>query len=69
MKILIFVKQIVKNLKEINEKMDKLDEKVERRYHDILKIFDSYEIATENMYQENKQKIEFLQRQLKIANI
>ena len=52
----------------IHEKIDKLSETVERRYHDTLKVFDSYEIATQRMYQENRQKIEMLQRQLKTTN-
>ena len=45
-----------------------LEEKIEQRYRDTIKIFDRYEISIENMYQENKQKLINIEKRLKIAN-
>lgn len=62
-------KECDKKFLSIDKELDKINKKIEQRYKDTIKVFDAYEESTENMYQENKQKIIALQKHLKIANV
>lgn len=57
-----------KKLISIQKNVDKVNATVERRFHDTLDVFDSYENSVEELYQDNRQKIIDLQKRLKIVN-
>ena len=61
--------EIDKKLKQIEIRIDNIDGKIERRYKDVLKVFDRYETSVDNMYQENKKRIINLEKKFKIVNI
>lgn len=58
-----------KKLATIQKDVDKANETIERRFHDTLDVFQSYEESVEEMYQENRQKIIGLQKRLKVVNV
>ena len=57
-----------KKLISIQKNVDKVNATVERRFHDTLDVFDSYENSVEELYQDNRQQIIDLQKRLKIVN-
>ncbi len=60
-------KENAKKWDENQKILDKINTKIERNYKGIFTVFEGYEASVENMYQENKQKIVAIQKQLKMA--